>query len=124
VTPFEPGSARAVLRVGVALVWIVFGLIFKALDAVPRHRRIVARVVGEPRARLVLSLVAAGETALGLWMLSGRFLPLCVALQTLAIVAMNTLELRRARELLLAPVAMVCANAVLLGLAWYVALAP
>jgi len=36
---------------------------------------------------------------------------------------MNTLELRRARDLLLSPLAMVCANAVLLSLGCYVALA-
>ena len=61
------------IRIGIALVWIVFGLVFKGLGAVPRHRQIVARVVGEPRARAVTSLVAAGELSLGLWMLYGRY---------------------------------------------------
>jgi hypothetical protein len=36
---------------------------------------------------------------------------------------MNALELRYARDLLLAPIAMVCANAVFLSLGWYVAFA-
>jgi hypothetical protein len=56
-------------------------------------------------------------------MIVGRFLPLCVAIQTAALVSMNALELRRARDLLLSPVGMVGANVVLLSLGWYVALA-
>jgi DoxX-like family len=116
-------SPVAWLRLGIGLVWIVFGLLFKALGAVPRHRRIVARVLGERASGPVLFAVAAGETALGLWMIYGRFLPACVALQTLAIVSMNALELRYARDLLVSPAGMVCANVALLALGWYVALA-
>jgi hypothetical protein len=111
------------LRVSLALVWLIFGLLFKALGAVPRHRRIVARVVGEERSGLVLWLVALAEIGLGVWMLVGRSLPLCVGAQTLLIVAMNALELRYARDLLLSPIGMVCANVVFLSLGWYVALA-
>lgn len=120
---FDFHSAITWLRVGIALVWLVFGLLFKALDFLPRHNRIVARVVGERWAKGVTLFVAIGETALGVWMLSGHALALCVALQTAAIAFMNALELRYARDLLVSPVGMVCANTVLLSLAWYVALA-
>jgi len=120
---FDPQSHLTWLRIGIALVWLLFGLLFKALNVVPRHRRIVGRVVGDRAAGPVTSLVAAAEIALAMWMLAGRFLPLCVAVQTLLIAAMNTLELRYARDLLLSPVAMVCANVVFLALGWYVALA-
>jgi hypothetical protein len=123
IAPFDLHAPVAWLRVGIAGVWLLFGLIFKALGALPRHRRIVARVVGERAAGSVTSLVALAEIAMCLWMLTGRLLPLCAAAQTLLIVAMNTLELRRARDLLVAPVAMVCANGVFLSLGWYVALA-
>jgi hypothetical protein len=123
VAPFDFGSHLTWLRLGVASVWIVFGLVFKALDAVPRHRQIVARVVGEGRAGLVLWLVAFGEIGLGAWMIAGRFLPLCMGIQTAALVSMNTLELRHARDLLLSPLGMVGANVVLLSIGWYVALA-
>jgi len=121
--PFDPPAPVAWLRFGVALVWLVFGLLFKALGMMPRHRRIVARVVGEQAAGRVTSLVAAGEIALALWMLSGRFLPICMSVQTLALAAMNTLELRYARDLLVSPIGMICANVVLLSVGWYVALA-
>jgi hypothetical protein len=123
MAPFDLRSHVTWLRLGIALVWLVFGLLFKALDAVPRHRQIVVQVVGQERARAILWLVAVGEIGLGLWMLEGRLLPLCMAAQTLLIVAMNFLELRRARHLLLSPIGMVCANALFLSLGWYVALA-
>ena len=123
MAPLDFHSPMTWLRLGVAFVWFLFGLLFKALDAVPRHRQIVARVVGEKRGGAVLWLVALAEIGLGAWMLVGRALPLCMAAQTMMIVAMNTLELRYARDLLLSPIAMVCANAVFLSLGWYVALA-
>ncbi len=122
--PLDFRSHLTWIRLGIAFVWLLFGLLFKALDAVPRHRQIVARVVGADRAGIILWLVALSEIGLGAWMLVGRFLPACMAAQTLLIVAMNTLELRRARDLLLSPIAMVCANLVFLSLGWYVALAP
>lgn len=111
------------IRIGIGLVWLVFGLGFKALNLVPRHRRIIARVVGDHNARTVTNGVVFGECLLGVWMISGIYLVPCVAIQTIAIVTMNILEIRRARDLLWSPYAMVCANLVLLGLAWYVAFA-
>ncbi len=123
VARFDGHSHLAWLRLGIALVWLSSGLVFKALGAVPRHRQIVVRVVGAKRAGLVLWLVALGEIGLGAWMLVGRFLVVCLALQTACLAAMNTLELRHARDLLLSPIGMVCANVVFLCLGWYVALA-
>src|SRR5262249_14262069 len=89
---FDLRSSFTWLRLGIASVWLVFGLVFKALGAVPRHRAIVARVVGDDRAGLVLGLVAFGEIGLSAWILAGRCLPACMAIQTLAIGAMNALE--------------------------------
>jgi hypothetical protein len=110
-------------RIAVAAVWLVFGLVFKAADVVPRHRAIVARVLGERWSRPVILAVAFGEATLGAWMLWGRALPICAAVQSVAIVTMNTLELRYARDLLLSPRLMLLANAALLSAAWYAALA-
>jgi len=123
IAPFDLNTHFTWIRLAIALVWVVFGLVFKALGAVPRHRQIVARVVGEYRAQAVTSLVAIGEIGLGLWMLYGRYLPFCIGIQTLVVATMNALELRYARDLLLSPVAMLSANVILLGLGWYVALA-
>src|SRR5262249_37746339 len=104
---FDLHSHFTWIRLGIALVWIVFGLVFKALGAMPRHQQIVAGVVGTSRAGAVTSLVAVAEIGLGLWMLYGRYLPLCVGIQTLLLATMNSLELRYARDLLVSPVAMV-----------------
>lgn len=49
IAPLDLSSSTTWLRLGIAGVWLVFGLLFKALGAVPRHRAIVARVVGEER---------------------------------------------------------------------------
>ncbi len=122
IAPLDLASRLTWIRLGIALVWLLFGLLFKALDALPRHRQIVARVVGEGAAGTITLLVALAEIVLCGWMLVGRGLLLCVAAQTLLLVAMNACELRYARDLLLSPAAMVCANAVFLGLGWYVAL--
>ncbi len=110
------------VRILTAAVWIVFGLGFKILGLVPRHRLIVASILGEGAARPVTLLIGAGETFLGLWILSGVRPKTCAAAQTAAIVSMNALELTLARPLLLAPVPMVCANAAFLAAGWYCAL--
>ena len=117
-------AARAWARRAIAAVWLVSGVGFKLLGLVPRHRLIVAAVTGEAHATAVTRLVGAGEALLGLWVLSGRWPRACALVQTLAIASMNLLELRLARELLLAPVPMLLGNALLLALAWCVALQP
>ena len=122
IAPFNFASLATWARVLVALVWIVFGLAFKLLRALPRHERIVARILGERVAPALTRGIGVGETLVGLWMLSGIHLPWCALFQTVLIVTMNAIELRLARDLLLSPRAMLAANTVLLGLAWYAAL--
>jgi hypothetical protein len=120
----EGGRRRliTVLRIGTAAVWLVFGAVFKVLDFVPRHRLIVASVLGTAAAGPITMMIGAAEAAMGLWILSGIRPRLCAAAQTLAIVSMNTLELSLAKDLLLAPVPMVVANAAFLSAGWYIAL--
>lgn len=109
------------LRIGTACVWILFGLVFKVLHVVPRHEKIVAAVIGPDWAGPVTVGIGAAEGCMGLWILSGRRPLLCASTQTVAIVGMNVLELGFASEHLLAPIAMPCANAVFLGLGWFLA---
>ena len=123
MAPLDFGSRFTWLRLGVALVWLVFGLVFKALGALPRHRQIVGRVLGERSAGTVTALVAVGEIAIAAWMIWGHFLPLCMVVQTLVLLAMNTLELRYARDLLVSPWGMVAANVGFLSAGWYVTIA-
>ena len=132
ITPVElwrrgkQGDRRANLVLGVrilaAIVWFVFGTVFKVFNVVPRHREIVSHVLGPEIAPLVTVLIGLAETALGLWFLSGLLPRVCAGLQTIAILSMNTLELIYARALLLAPLPMLVLNAFFLALVWYAAL--
>jgi len=118
----ERPGVQTTLKWGTATVWLVFGVIFKILGLVPRHRMIVASIVGAAAAGPVTVLIGGVETAVGLWILTGFKPRACAAVQTVAIVSMNVLELGLARDLLLSPVLMLCGNAVLLCLVWYWAL--
>src|SRR5438067_3078442 len=57
---FEANSLRSWLRIGIASVWLMFGLAFKALNLVPRHRLIVRRILGESVAGPATLLIALG----------------------------------------------------------------
>ena len=115
-------ALNLILRISTASVWILFGLVFKVLNVVPRHQTIVAAVLGGAVAGPVTLLIGVAETAMGIWILS-RWRPrTCAAAQTIAIVSMNALELTLAREHLLAPWPMVCANSIFLAVGWYLAL--
>lgn len=120
--PPRPTPTVTGLRIATAAVWLVFGVGFKMLGLVPRHRIIVAAVVGEAASGPLTFLVGAAEAAMGLWILSGIRPRLCAAAQTVAIVSMNVLELALARDLLLAPIPMVVTNAAFLSVGWYCAL--
>jgi len=113
---------RQVLRFGTAAVWLVFGIGFKILGLVPRHRLIVAAVVGTSSAGPVTVLIGMAEVAVGIWILTESRPRACAAVQTAAIMTMNTLELTLAKDLLWSPALMVCGNVVLLSAAWYWAL--
>ena len=109
----------AVLTLLTASVWLLFGLGFKVFGLVPRHRMIVAALFGEAAAGPLTVAIGAGETALALWILSGFYPRLCAAFQTVAIAAMNTLEITFAKNLLLSPILMVVANTGFLVAVWY-----
>lgn len=111
-----------ILRYAVAAVWLVFGLGFKVFNLMPRHREIVARVLGRSVAVPMTILIGFGEAAIGLWMASGQWLVACLVLQTVAIISMNVLELIKARDLLLSAPLMIGANLLLLATGWFIAL--
>lgn len=110
-----------VLRAGLGAVWVFHGLWSKLLGGIPRHREIVARVVGQDWADLVTLGVGAAEILLGAWVWSARAPRICALVQTRILLSMNLLEFWYARDLLLAPIPMLLANALLLGVAWWLA---
>lgn len=100
-------------------MWVFHGLYSKLLEGIPRHRMIVARVLGEDLAKAATMAVGVLEILLGLWAFSHRFPRSCAAVQTLAIITMNTLEISRALDLLISAPGMVALNLAFLSLGWY-----
>lgn len=92
---------RWVLRYGIAAVWLLNGLVCKALHLVPRHEAIVARILGPAYAGPLTLLIGLAEIGMALWVLSGRYLQLSVALQIALVLTMNVLEFLLAPDLLL-----------------------
>lgn len=107
----------------VAAVWLVHGLYNKLLGGAPRHLAIVQSIPGLDgvTGERLLTAVGIGEVALALWILSGWRPRLCAATQTVALLSMNVLELRFARELLLWPAGLIPLNLAFLLLAWVAA---
>lgn len=112
------------MRIGIGSVWVFHGLYSKLLDGVPRHRLIVARVLGDGIAAVATDVIGVMEILLGLWAISHRLPRSCAAVQTGAIVAMNTLEIARAPDLLISAPGMLLLNAGFLALGWYSATRP
>jgi hypothetical protein len=111
------------LRVTVAGVWLIHGLYNKLLGGSPRHLAIVQSVPGLAGAAGLRVLLAVGvfEVAMAVWILSRRSPRLCAATQTVALLAMNVVELRYARPLLLWPAALIPINLLFLAAAWHAA---
>jgi hypothetical protein len=118
-------TPRIHTAVGIAIgaVWVFHGLYSKLLHGVPRHRMIVARVLGEGVAGPATVAIGVLEVALGVWVFSGRKRRACALTQTLAIVGMNALEILLARDLLISAPGMVILNAAFLALVWWWAVA-
>ncbi len=89
------------LRSGIAAVWIVNGLYAKVLNRVPRHTKIVGRVLGEGWARPITVGIGFGEVALGVCILAGHQPRETAVVQIGLVSTMNVLEAIRAQDLLL-----------------------
>lgn len=110
--------------IGIGSVWVFHGLYSKILNRIPRHRLIVGRILGAKLAAPATIFIGSMEVLLGLWVFTGWQRPACALVQTAALVAMNTLEILRARDLLISAAGMVLLNLALLALVWHWALAP
>ncbi len=89
------------LSLFIAAVWFVNGLYCKVLGFVPRHRAIVARILGESHADLITKLIGFAELCMVVWILSGIQSRLNALTQIVIVAAMNVLEYFLARDLLL-----------------------
>lgn len=92
---------KRILTLGIALVWLVNGLYCKVLNGVPRHRQIVARILGEPYAATLTTFIGLAEIGMAIWVIS-RINPRWCAYSQIAIVLiMNLIEFTLAPDLLL-----------------------
>ena len=118
----KPKPLLRITRHVIAFVWIFHGFYSKLLDGVPRHRLIVERILGEGIGGPATLAVGVLEICLGIWIFTGwRKIP-AAAVQTLAIVSMNTLEILLARDLLISAPGMVALNSAFLAVIWWWAL--
>ena len=104
----------------VASVWLFHGLFNKLLHGSPRHLQIVQSIPGLSGAlgQRVLTGVGLLEVAVALWVLSGWAAHCCAAVQTIALLSMNAIELTVARPLLLWPAGLIPVNLLFLAVAW------
>jgi len=89
------------LNLFIATVWFVNGLYCKVLGFVPRHRAIVARILGEGHAELITKTIGTAEICMTIWILSGIQSRLNAVTQIVIVATMNVLEYFLARDLLL-----------------------
>jgi hypothetical protein len=111
--------ARTFIGLAIGCVWVFHGLYSKILEGIPRHRAIVSRILGEDLAQSATIGIGIAEVLLGIWALTGWNRRACAFIQTLAIAAMNTLEIIRANDLLISAPGMVLLNAAFLSIVWF-----
>ncbi|MFM2387881.1 MAG: hypothetical protein RL660_2638 [Bacteroidota bacterium] len=90
-----------VLQICIALVWLINGLYCKVLNFVPRHERIVAKVLQLQDAHFITTAIGFLEIGIAVWILSNYKAKLCAAVQIALIACMNLLEFFTAKDLLL-----------------------
>ncbi len=94
-------TIHKVIAFFIATVWIVNGLFCKVLNLVPRHEKIVARILGGEHAVLFTKAIGVSEVCMAVWILSGIKPRLNVVVQIVIIAAMNSIEFFLAPDLLL-----------------------
>ena len=85
----------------IAAVWLINGLVCKVLNLVPRHREIVARILGNDYSSLFTIAIGSLEILMAVWILSGIKPRINAIAQIIVIATMNTLEFFVAPDLLL-----------------------
>ncbi len=85
----------------ISLVWLINGLYAKVLGFVPRHREIVARILGEDISFIAVKVIGVLEICMFIWVISGKYSRLNAVLQIAVVMTMNILEFVIAPDLLL-----------------------
>lgn len=92
---------KKILTVLISFVWLINGLICKVLGLVPRHREIVARILGPDISFIAVKFIGVMEILMFIWVISRKYSRLCVIFQIVIVMAMNIIEFILAPEMLL-----------------------
>lgn len=112
-------TCHILAQITIGSVWVFHGLYSKILNGIPRHRQIVGKILGTAIAPMATRIIGLLEVLLGVWVFTGWQPIGCAAVQTAAILAMNTLEIIFAREFLISAIGMVILNLAFLALIWH-----
>ena len=112
-------TLHIIIQIVIGSVWVFHGLYSKILNGIPRHRLIVGKILGAANAGIATKTIGLLEVLVGLWAFTGWQPVGCAVVQTTAIVAMNTLEILLAGELLISAAGMVILNLGFLSLVWH-----
>jgi hypothetical protein len=85
----------------IAATWFVNGFFCKVLNLVPRHRQIVARILGEDHSRSLTIAIGCAEIIMAIWILSRIKTRFNAIAQAVIIATMNAIEFVMAPDLLL-----------------------
>src|SRR3984957_19503326 len=100
----QPHAIHTLAQIVIGSVWVFHGIYSKILNGIPRHRLIVGKILGKERAQIATRTIGALEFLLGMWAFTGWQSVWCASIQTTAIIAMNSLEILMARELLISAI--------------------
>jgi hypothetical protein len=76
----------------ISAVWIANGLFCKALNLVPRHQQIVARILNTDYSRFLTIVIGCLEIFMAIWILSKIETRLNAIVQIVIVATMNTIE--------------------------------
>ena len=116
---FQPEQLHLLAQIGIGSVWVFHGLYSKVLNGIPRHRLIVGKILGKEIAGIATKTIGMLELVLGAWAIAGWHPVWCASVQTAALIAMNSLEIALASELLISAVGMVALNLFFLAVVWW-----
>ncbi len=85
----------------IAAIWFINGLFCKVLNLVPRHRQIVAGILGQNHATEFTVVIGIAEIVMAVWILSNFKSKLNAVMQMAVITTMNILEFLLVPHLLL-----------------------
>ena len=112
-------TLHKILTILIAAVWLVNGLVCKVLDIVPRHRQIVAEILGEEYSGLLTILIGISEIFMAIWVLSRFRSKINAVVQMIVVATMNVLEFLLVPELLLWGKLNFVFAMLFIGIIWY-----